>query len=253
IRHVWIVTDQQVPPWLDLSSPLVTVVDHREIFADADALPTFNSHAIESRLHHIPGLSEHFLYFNDDFFLGRVTTPGQFFHANGISKFFPSSAKVPGGGRTPDDEPVVAAGKNNRALVEQVFERHVVDKMKHIPYALRRSVLQELEERFPEEVGRTTGHRFRHPDDVSIASSLYQYYSFLTGRAVPSKLAYKYVDLAEPEAKDEMAAILERRPLDAFCLNDTECDESLRDLQLDLVTRFLAGYFPVPSPFELPA
>src|SRR5699024_8077629 len=62
IRHIYIVTDQQIPPWLDLSHPKITIVDHKEIFADTSVLPVFNSRAIESQLHNIPGLSEHYLY-----------------------------------------------------------------------------------------------------------------------------------------------------------------------------------------------
>ncbi|GMA88394.1 hypothetical protein GCM10025868_36440 [Angustibacter aerolatus] len=45
------------------------------LFGDAGRLPTFNSHAIESRLHHIDGLAEHYLYLNDDFFFGRPVAP----------------------------------------------------------------------------------------------------------------------------------------------------------------------------------
>ena len=41
--------------WLDTDNPRITVVDHRELFGDRGRLPTFNSHAIESQLHHIPG------------------------------------------------------------------------------------------------------------------------------------------------------------------------------------------------------
>ena len=48
----------------------VRVVDHREILPP-DALPTFNSQAIETALHRVPGLAEHFVYLNDDVFLGR--------------------------------------------------------------------------------------------------------------------------------------------------------------------------------------
>ena len=42
-------------------------------------LPTYNSHTIELNLHRIPGLSENFVYFNDDVFLIRPVTPQHFF------------------------------------------------------------------------------------------------------------------------------------------------------------------------------
>ncbi|XMA37048.1 hypothetical protein O1157_11655 [Streptomyces albogriseolus] len=74
VRHVYIVTDGQTPEWLDADAPGITVVDHKDIFPEG-VLPVFNSHAIETRLHHIPGLSDHYLYFNDDVFVGRSVTP----------------------------------------------------------------------------------------------------------------------------------------------------------------------------------
>ena len=58
----------------------------------ADALPTFNSHAIEASLHHIDGLAEHFVYFNDDMFVGRPLRPEPFFTPNGLARVFQSGA-----------------------------------------------------------------------------------------------------------------------------------------------------------------
>ena len=56
--------------WLDTSHPQLRLVHHDAILPP-DALPTFNSHAIESALHKVPDLAEQFVYLNDDFFLGR--------------------------------------------------------------------------------------------------------------------------------------------------------------------------------------
>ncbi|RSS50677.1 stealth family protein, partial [Streptomyces sp. WAC06614] len=95
VRHVFLVTDRQRPAWLEEGHPRLTVVDHTEIFDDPDALPTFNSHAIESRLHHIEGLAEHFLYFNDDMFLGNPVTPQDFFLSNGMTRAFFSPSRLP--------------------------------------------------------------------------------------------------------------------------------------------------------------
>lgn len=75
IRHIYIVTNGQVPSWLDTSNPRVSIIPHDVIFANHSVLPTFSSLAIEFNLHRIPGLSETFLYFNDDVFLGRPVTP----------------------------------------------------------------------------------------------------------------------------------------------------------------------------------
>lgn len=148
LRTIYVVTDDQVPPWLDTSAPGLRIVSHKEIFSDPSLLPTFNSHAIESQLHHIDGLSEHFLYFNDDVFLGRLTAPQDFFVANGLTKLFPSPVPIPPGPPNAEEAPVAAAGKNSRALIRATFGTTIAQKIKHTPHALRRSVLYEIEERF---------------------------------------------------------------------------------------------------------
>ena len=59
INRIYIVTDNQVPEWLDTTNPKVSIIDHKDIFPK-EALPTFNSRAIEHCIVNIPNLSEHF-------------------------------------------------------------------------------------------------------------------------------------------------------------------------------------------------
>lgn len=250
IRTVFLVTDDQTPSWLEPGAPGLQVVSHKEIFTDPSVLPTFNSHAIESQLHHIDGLSEHFLYFNDDVFLGRPTTPQDFFHANGLTKFFPSPALIPPGEPSTEDVPVSVAGKNNRALLRNRFDSVITQKMKHTPHPLRRSVLEEIETVFADRHRATAGHTFRSMEDLSIASSLHHYYAFHTARAVPGSLRYAYLDLSHPNTATRLATLLARRDRQVFCLNDTVSDEQDIDAQQALLGPFLDAYFPVPSPYE---
>ncbi|WP_338676129.1 stealth family protein [Streptomyces sp. SCSIO 30461] len=250
IRTVYLVTDDQTPDWLDTLSPGLKVVSHKDIFADPGVLPTFNSHAIESQLHHIDGLAEHFLYFNDDVFLGRPTTPQDFFHANGITKFFPSPALIPLGQPTPDDVPVSVAGKNNRALLGSRFGVTITQKMKHTPHPLRRSVLAEIEDSFPRHHHVTAGNRFRSLDDLSIASNLHHYYAHQSARAVPGTLRYAYLDLSHPDTPARLDRLLADRDRHVFCINDTVSSEHDTQDQQELLQPFLDGYFPVPSPYE---
>ncbi|HEY9523944.1 MAG TPA: stealth family protein, partial [Thermopolyspora sp.] len=247
IRHIWIVTDGQIPSWLDEAHPGVTVVDHKEIFTDPSVLPVFNSHAIETQLHHIDGLSEHFLYLNDDFFLGRPLPAATFFDGNGLPRFFPSAVQVPFGTPELEESPVHAAGMNNRRLLAEMSGRMLTQKMKHVPYALRRSLLEELEERFAAQFAGTSQHRFRECTDVSVVSSLAHYYGYLTGRAIRGSIGYTYVDLAQDRTKRKLRTMLALRPHDAFCLNDTAPTTPEQDT---LLIAFLQDYYPTPSPFE---
>jgi hypothetical protein len=251
VRRVFLVTDDQVPAWLDRTHPRLTVVSHREIFGDTGRLPTFNSQAIESRLHRIPGLAEHFLYLNDDVILGRPVTPDLFFTPGGLTKFFASAARVDTAPRGPADRPADSAAKNNRRLIQETFGRMLTRKMMHTPHPSRRSVIAEIEERFAEQVTATAGHQFRHPDDISLLSSLQQYYAYLTGKAAPGRIRYLYADLSEPATPLRLARLLRGRGVDAFCLNDVDVHSAAVADQEALVAEFLPAYLPFTSPFEL--
>lgn len=68
VRKIHFVTSGQCPEWLDVSNPKINLVSHKDYIPE-QFLPTFNSVVIEYYLHKIPGLSEHFVYFNDDFYI----------------------------------------------------------------------------------------------------------------------------------------------------------------------------------------
>ena len=252
VRHVYIVTDRQTPPWLDLSNPRLTVIDHREIFEERGKLPTFNSHAIESQIHHIQGLSEQFIYLNDDVFFGRPVEPRRFFLSNGTALSFPSRARIGFGPSTVEDAPVTAAAKNARRLVMEALGQQPMNKFKHVPHCLRRSVLSEIEQRFPAEHDATASAQFRTRDDVPIPSSLAHHYGYLTGRTTPGAIRYVYADIARPETEGRLQSLLRRRDCDVFCLNDHDSSGVDPASQTRMLRGFLESYFPLRSTFELP-
>ena len=249
VRHVYVVTADQVPDWL-VPDDRLTVVSHRDIFP-ADWLPTFNSHAIEARLHHIEGLAEHFVYFNDDMLLGRPVTPEAFFTANGLSRFFESEARIP----VPADEggalAADAGARTGRRLIESEFGSVVGRKLHHAPYPLRRSVLFEIEERFPEVMEATARHRFRSADDLSVASAFAHHYAFSTGRAVPGELHIGYQNLGSRRLDTFLRRVALGRDLDVVCVNATERWETDPAAAAARLGAFLGGYYPVASPWEV--
>ena len=105
VRRIFIATDSPAPSWL-AKHPKVTIVRSEEMFADTSVLPTHNSHAVESQLHHIDGLAEHFLYSNDDMFFGRPVSPDLFFSPGGITKFVEASTRIGLGASDPDSQRV---------------------------------------------------------------------------------------------------------------------------------------------------
>lgn len=81
VRNIYIILarESQKRPWMDEEG--VRIVYHRDIIPEK-FLPTFNSLAIEMFLHRIDGLSERFLYGNDDMFPLSPLTEDDFFYGD---------------------------------------------------------------------------------------------------------------------------------------------------------------------------
>lgn len=250
VRNVYIVTDQQQPDWLDTEADGLFVIDHTEIFDDHTALPTFNSHAIESRLHHIPGLSEHYLYLNDDFLFGRRVLPNLFFSSNGMAHHFLSRALIPFGEPSFDEKPVDAAAMNSRRLVEDLFRVTPTRKFKHAPYPQLRSVNAEIESLFSEEIEQTARSRFRHPSDLAVASSLHHHVAYVTKRSMPGRIEARYVDLGQANLEARLDRLLRARDFDSLCLNDSDLEFTDQNRKARLVADFLDAYLPAKSRYE---
>ena len=87
VRNIIIILarESQRQSWMD--DEQIRVVYHSE-FMPADKLPTFNSRAIEMYLPFIPGLSERFLYGNDDMFPLKPLQENNFFIGNVPCQYF---------------------------------------------------------------------------------------------------------------------------------------------------------------------
>lgn len=249
VRKVFVVTNCAPPDWIDVDGDQLVWVDHREVIPER-CLPTFSSHAIESRLQHVPGLANHFLYFNDDFFLMRAARPSDFFHANGLSRSFLEPYGAVSGAVDEADPDYLNAARNGKRLLEEAFEASATNLHKHTPYALRRDVLLEMEERFARQIGETTGRPFRTSADISTVSFLYHHYAFLTGRAVYAGRSAALIKAQTDRYERKLQRMLEghRVPF-SLCLNDG--GGSFLHPHWDRhVVEFLSAYFPTRSKYE---
>ncbi|NEM90395.1 stealth family protein [Galbitalea soli] len=250
IRHIYIVTDSPTPDWLD-EHPDVTIVPSSAFFRDPANLPTHNSHAIEAQLQHIDGLSEHFLYSNDDMFFARPVNPDMFFSPGGVTKFIEAQTRIGLGENNPARSGFENAARVNRALLRSRFGRVTTRHLEHAPTPLRKSVLLEMEKEFAAEFDRTAASPFRSATDISVTNSLYHYYALMTGRAVVQTNArVKYVETTLAASIDQMARLLRRRSEDFFCLNDGSKPEISVETRQRAVLEFLNRYFPIPAPWE---
>ncbi|CAB4711629.1 MAG: glycosyltransferase [Actinobacteria bacterium] len=248
VRRIHVVTAGQTPPWLDVDHPQIRMVDHRDILA-ADALPTFNSHAIETGLHRVPDLAEHFVYLNDDVLLGRPARPETFFSPAGhFAAFF--SAVTVGLSDVPDAAPFLKAAWNNRRLLQDAFGVVTTHTLAHTPHPHRRSVLDEVARRFPDEVGATAQAPFRSDTDLSMLSSLAQHYGLITGTAYAGRGSLAFVNLSNSDVERRLDQLLADRDHDFICLADHH-DHALRVGRIDQVlAEWFEAYYPVAAPWE---
>jgi hypothetical protein len=250
IRKIFIATDSPTPSWL-ADHPAVQVVRSEEFFADPSVLPTHNSQAVESQLHHIPGLSEHFIYSNDDMFFGRMVEPSMFFSPGSVTKFILADIRIGLGSNNAQRSGFENSARVNRQLLQQRFGAVTTRHLEHAATPLRKSVLTEMEHEFADEFAKTAGSRFRAADNISVTNSLYHYYALMTGRAIVQDRAdVAYIDTTMVAGLSELDDLLRRRNADFFCLNDGSFPEISDEERTERVTRFLDRYFPFPAPWE---
>src|SRR5690606_21057294 len=172
VNRIHIVTADQTPSWLNTEHPKINLVGHRDIF-DPAHLPTFNSSAIETRLHHIPGLSEHFIYFNDDVFLGCPCEATEFFYPNGLSRFYLSVNTAIPEVHDGDVEEYLKADFNAVLLFRKHLGFSPTHIMEHVPHPGRRSVIAEMEHMFAEQFSACAGSKFRSAGDLRPLAFMY--------------------------------------------------------------------------------
>lgn len=250
VRRIFIATDSPAPSWL-AEHPQVTLVRSKDHFSDPAVLPTHNSMAVESQLHHIEGLSEYFLYSNDDMFFGRPVSPDLFFTAGGITRFVLSPTRIGLGESEATRSGFENSARVNRRLLWERFGAFTTHHLEHNAAPLRRSVLAELNHEFPAEFAATAASTFRAAGNISVTNSLYHYYALLTGRAVAHQDGKGiYVDTAATSGLADMPRILALRNVDFICLNDGSTGDATAEQRRELVTDFLQKYYPFKAPWE---
>ena len=78
VRFIWFICDQEPPKWLNRNHPKLRVVRHEDYLPE-EYRPAFSANPIELNIFRIKGLSERFVYFNDDTFLLRPVEETFFF------------------------------------------------------------------------------------------------------------------------------------------------------------------------------
>jgi hypothetical protein len=257
---------------LNTSHPKIKIIDHKDIFDDVDNLPTFNSCSIETQLHHIKELSEHFIYFNDDMFVGNNCGPEFFFTKNGLPRIFvteivafPNEKLFDINKRDPQKRNTHQQTLvNTRKLILDKFHISLYHSLRHGVKPLLKSKLFELENLFKTELVQTCKNSFRTTEDIIfiylfgfwaiakkfgktkylLSVDLKQKMLKLYSRF--SKFTFGFINLHDKNTGEHLKRILKAKPT-TFCLNQTP--ETPKE-NLILLKQFLEDYFPEKCEFE---
>lgn len=181
LHKIYIVTDEQDPcvdNFLQKHFPdghiPVEVIDHKVIFRDYEQyLPTFNSIAIETMTWRIPGLSEHYIEFNDDLLLASPVSPEDFFLPDGSSVCYATRCSMLWTKFTRMLKPQKNGQKRvtfkgsmyNAAVI--AGRRFSYLKLAHTPKALRKSSHEKYFSVHLDHMLKNIGHRFRHAEQFT--------------------------------------------------------------------------------------
>ena len=275
VRTVHFVTWGHLPKWLNQNAPKLHIVRHED-YIPGQFLPTFNCNPLGVHLHRIPGLSQKFVYFNDDFFLIRPVKETDFFRGGKpvdmlalqpvianpsnpvmsrifinnslvISKYFDKRTDIrqhPGKYYHPG-YPLMYFVYN---LLEMAFPQYTGFYTVHGPSPLLKSTFEEVWEKEETLLNEVSAHRFRSGDDVN--QYLFREWQKQKGHFVPHNLLrdFEYLRLEDP--KKRFLEVIRHQMKKIVCINDPGTLISFEEIRTALCLAFEA-ILPKKSSFEI--
>ena len=248
VRKIHFVTWGHFPKFLRIDSPKLHIVRHDE-FIPKEYLPTFSSHAIEMNIHRIPGIADHFVYFNDDMFILRPVKPESFFK-NGLPCTYGGEVPIELVGNIgtwqhaavnnlgiinanfSKKESVTKYSKkyrnrcyrwkdNLRTIFLELFYPDYFTGFKnlHAPAAYLRNSFQAVWNAEQKKLSNTCCNKFRTNDDVNQWVVLW--WQIASGKFYPA-IIDNIVELITENSIEKLCDIIEKQKHDFICLNDPD-------------------------------
>lgn len=275
VRTVHFVTCGHLPSFLDPNAPKLHIVKHTD-FMPPEALPTFSSHALETNLHRIPGLAEHFVYFNDDMFILRHMPETAFFrdrlpctyggerpieltgkieiwqHAavndlGVINKHFNKRTQTEKYGKKYANKAYRWQDNVRTKALEKLYPDYFTGfKNLHAPAAYTKSTFEEVWSADPELLRNTTLHRFRSADDVN--QWVFLWWQVASGMFSPYNTD-NHVSVIAENTIDTLCRVITEQSHEMLCINDGEEPVDFVTLRQRLADAF-EKILPDKSSFE---
>lgn len=280
VHKIYLVTCGQTPDWMkkNLDDDKLVLVNHKDYIPEK-YLPTFNVNPIELNLHRIKGLSEHFIYMNDDYFIINETKPDDFF-VDGLPCDYALEDPI-----TPNHKDVFNDILiNNMILLNSRYDRREVLKKQrkkfyslcdkkafltnmclrplkrndffglhysHLATNILKSTMEKLWDENYETLDKTSANKFRNSDDVN--QFIIKNEQYVTGKFHPYNVnkfgKAIHLDDSVDGAVDELCDVITNSNYKMVCINDFNIVDF--DRTREKVNRALDIILPKPSRWEV--
>lgn len=274
VRTIHFVTWGHLPKWLNVNHPKLHIVRHED-FIPKQYLPVFNSNVIELHMHRIPGLAEHFVYFNDDIFITGQVKPEDFFRDGKPCDMLAFQPVV----ANPQNPVMSHMLLNNMLVLSKYFnKRENIRKQPgnyfHIGYPLLyfcynalelafplftglysvhgtfqfcKSTFEEVWEKEQELLEKVSAHRFRSSEDVT--PYLFREWQKLSGQFCARNITrhFRYFNVGNDNSR--ILKAMKNPRIHGMCINDANTEIDFEKAKEELRQGF-EQILPEKSSFE---
>ena len=271
VRTVHFITWGHLPAWMNPDCPKLHIVNHKD-YIPKEYLPTYSANTIELNMHRIEGLTENFIYMNDDMFFLRSLAPTEYFQdgkpvdtaiqnvlqfrrrdgidhivANDLiclNQNFQKRQCIRANRKKWFSPAYGVGGLQNAYLMPLTNFTGFVDY--HVPYAYSKSTLIELWDKETDILEKTCTHKFRTSEDVN--QWLMRYWQLAKGDFVPAKSNRgKLFAIGAQDVEIEDAIVHQK--YNAICLSD---DDPNLDFEKEkcIIQELFQKILPEKSSFE---
>ncbi len=236
--HLVVARDSQVPSWINREQ--VHIVLHEDIIPK-EYLPTFNSATIGLFLYRIPGLSDYYLYFNDDIFPLQHCPADMFFPKGKSAIKFSTNLFVKGFYK----KHVRNSYRLARTLLGQKYGL-CFKRPQHICIPMQRKACEEVFAKAEPQILESLSPK---RSEKNLNQSLFLNYLYYSGRAISRRIPSRHCSMAV-YSPDQISKYILKPKAPLICINDVTMGEEQQERMLAAMSYAFKQHFPQKSRFE---
>ena len=265
VNRIFFVTWGHIPKWLNTEHPKLTIVNHKDYIPN-EYLPVFSANPIEINFNRIQGLSEHFVYFNDDMFVINYMTKEDFF-LNGLPREMAAMYPLTNNGEEDTFQYMLfrmlgevnknfdlhqSIKKNPKKWFTLKYGKHLLNnfllyrfhnvcglQIPHVPSSLKKSIIDEVWNSIGDSMIETCNNRFRNSRDIT--QYIFRYWSIMKGEFEPTNIFnYSKEFFITDKNNKNLVDTIKNQSCKLICINDSILLKDYESIKKDIIDSFQA-------------